>query len=196
MTMSPAGTAQCTSTGPRTRTSWSCGRGTEWMSCSSVTMAGLWVCGPGRVPQGRLDRCTSGFRGCIGSRPDLPHMPSGLAPGEAWPWILPLSWHFCCCPHPSQRDEAQGHRSIQCIPHPHPQPAASSPQPLSNKRRERSRPSELAQGQRRQWMNTGSLRLALASAWPWTCRFLRACFPTVGGPWPGLSVRARATLGH
>lgn len=36
-------TGRCTSTGPRTKTSWSCARGTGWMSCSSATMAGLWV---------------------------------------------------------------------------------------------------------------------------------------------------------
>lgn len=54
MTMSPAGTGRCTSTGPRMRTSWSCRRGTGWMSCSSVMMAGLWVCGVGGRPEGDI----------------------------------------------------------------------------------------------------------------------------------------------
>lgn len=54
ITLSPPGTGRCTSTGPRTRTSWSCGKGTGWTSCSGVTMAGLWVRVPGWCAGGGL----------------------------------------------------------------------------------------------------------------------------------------------
>lgn len=40
-----AGTGRCTSTGPKTPTSWSCWRATGWTSCSSATTAGSWVRG-------------------------------------------------------------------------------------------------------------------------------------------------------
>lgn len=40
----PTGTGPCTSTGPRMRMSWNFVRETVWTSCSSVMMAGLWVC--------------------------------------------------------------------------------------------------------------------------------------------------------
>lgn len=40
-----AGTGHSTSTDPKTPTSWSCWKGTGWMSCSSATTAGSWVRG-------------------------------------------------------------------------------------------------------------------------------------------------------
>lgn len=49
----PTGTGLCTSTGPRMRMSWNFVRGTAWMSCSNVMMAGLWVRGLWRGGQAR-----------------------------------------------------------------------------------------------------------------------------------------------
>lgn len=54
------GTGRCTSTGRRMRTSWSCGRGIGWMSCNSVMMDGLWVCGLAGGLGGRLEGGISG----------------------------------------------------------------------------------------------------------------------------------------
>uniref|UniRef100_A0A8C3XE32 Sorbin and SH3 domain containing 3 n=1 Tax=Cyanoderma ruficeps TaxID=181631 RepID=A0A8C3XE32_9PASS len=41
-------TGRSTSTGPKTPTSWSCWKGTGWMSCSSATTAGSWEYPGGR----------------------------------------------------------------------------------------------------------------------------------------------------
>lgn len=65
--------------------------------CDDGWFVGMWAWWGAA---GRLDGGTSWSLGRIGSQPDLPHMPSGLASGEAWPWMLPLSQRFCHCPHP------------------------------------------------------------------------------------------------
>lgn len=53
MLPSPTGTELCTSTDPRMRMSWNFVKGTVWMSCSSVMMAGLLVCSLWRGGQAR-----------------------------------------------------------------------------------------------------------------------------------------------